>query len=150
MTIKEANEFVSNFHRHNKKVQGAKFAIGLIIDDDLIGVGIVGRPVARMLDDGYTAEVTRVCVVDNAPKGSVSKLYSQCWQICRKMGYNRVVTYTLKSESGASLRGAGWKIVGEVSPGNWNRNGRERKWDPIYGQLKFRWEMVENNRRSKT
>lgn len=72
ISLREANEFVENFHRHNKPTQGGKFAIGACFGGELVGVAIVGRPVARMLDDGVTAEVTRVCVVDHAPKNTCS------------------------------------------------------------------------------
>ena len=65
INLKEANLFVENFHRHNKKVQGAKFCLGASYNDKLVGVIIVGRPVARKLDDGFTAEVTRSCVLEN-------------------------------------------------------------------------------------
>lgn len=144
ISISEANEFVANFHRHNKPVQGAKFAIGASDGENLVGVAIVGRPVARRLDDGATAEVTRCCVLDDAPKGTPSFLYSRCWRIWAAMGGDRLITYTLQSESGASLRGAGWKIVGQT-PGfsegkGWTtRPGRE--WQPVVGQSKFRWEI---------
>jgi hypothetical protein len=146
MSLKEANNFVLNFHRHNKPVQGAKFAIGASDGEKLIGVAIVGRPVSRHLDNGYTAEVTRCCVLENAPKNACSFLYSKCWRIWCAMGGEKLITYTLQSESGASLRGAGWKIVGKtlgVSDGKgWtNRPGRE--WQPITGQEKFRWEFFK-------
>ena len=59
----------------------------------------------------------------------------QFHKVCKK----RMITYTLQSESGASLRGAGWKVLGEVKPQSWDRKGRQREWQPIYGQLKFRW-----------
>jgi hypothetical protein len=143
ISISEANKFVANFHRHNKPVQGAKFAIGASDGEKLIGVAIVGRPVSRHLDDGETAEVTRCCVLDDAPKGACSFLYSRCWRVWAAMGGSRLITYTLQSESGASLRGAGWKIVGQT-PGfsegkGWTtRPGRE--WQPVVGQSKFRWE----------
>lgn len=143
ISITEANKFVANFHRHNKPVQGAKFAIGASDGENLIGVAIVGRPVSRHLDDGETAEVTRCCVLDDAPKGACSFLYSRCWRVWAAMGGGNLITYTLQSESGASLRGAGWKIVGQT-PGfsegkGWTtRPGRE--WQPVVGQSKFRWE----------
>ena len=140
MTISEANEFVDNFHRHNKPTQGGRFAIGASVEEGLVWVPIVGRPVVRMLDDGRTAEVTRVCVVDHAPKNTCSFLYGRCWRIWQQMGGKRMVTYTLQEEAGSSLRGAGWKIVGETKPGGWDRQNRKRDWQPIYGQLKFRWE----------
>lgn len=141
----EANEFVANFHRHNKPVQGAKFAIGASDGERLVGVAIVGNPVSATLMDGYTVEVTRVCVLDDAPKNTCSFLYGRCWRIWQMMGGRRMVTYTLQSESGSSLRGAGWKIVGEVKPHDrWSekssRDGLKRDWQPIYGQMKFRWE----------
>lgn len=142
MTLREANQFVSNFHRHNNPTYGGKFAIGCSTGSQLIGVAIVGRPVARLLDDGYTAEVTRCCVVNDAPKGSCSFLYSRCWRIWSQMGGKKLITYTLQSESGSSLRGAGWKVVAQVKPGTWNRTGREREWQPIYGQEKIRWEIA--------
>ena len=144
MTIAEANLFVENFHRHNKPVQGAKFAIGASDGDRLVGVAIVGRPVSRMLDNGTTAEVTRCCVLDDAPKGTPSFLYSRCWKAWSALGGDRLITYTLQSESGASLRGAGWKVIAH-SPGakqgsGWeNRPGRE--WQTVVGQAKLRWEI---------
>jgi len=141
IALREANEFVRNFHRHNKPTQGGKFAIGALYDDELVGVAIVGRPVSATLDDGWTAEVTRVCVRDHAPRNACSFLYGRCWRIWQQMGGKRMVTYTLQTESGASLKGAGWQVMGEVKPHDrWTPKGGNRDWQPIYGQLKFRWE----------
>ena len=143
----EANDFVANFHRHNKPVQGAKFAIGASDGERLVGVAIAGNPVSATLMDGFTLEVTRVCVLDDAPKNTCSFLYGRCWRIWQQMGGRRMITYTLESEGGASLRGAGWKLVGKVEPHNrWaeksSRDHKSREWQPIYGQLKFRWEAA--------
>lgn len=139
--LREARTFVANFHRHNGAPAGGKFAIGASDGDRLIGVAIVSRPVGRRLDDGQTAEVIRVCVLDDAPKGSCSFLYARCWTAAKAMGYSRIVTYTLQSESGASLRGAGWRVLAELTardPSQWqNRPGRE--WQPVVGQAKLRW-----------
>jgi hypothetical protein len=143
ITIAEANEFVLNFHRHNKPVtQSVYWALGASDGQNLVGVGIVGRPVARLLCDGFTAEVRRVCVVDHAPKGTPSFLYALAWRIWAAMGGHKLVTYTLQSESGASMRGAGWRQVGaragRTDSGWNNRPGRD--WQPVVGQAKFRWE----------
>ena len=120
--LKEANDFVEQYHRHNKRTQGGRFAIGATTGEALVGIAIVGRPIARLLDDGYTAEVTRCCVLDESPKGTCSFLYGRCWRIWQQMGGIRMVTYTLQMESGSSLKGAGWKIVGENGiGGGWNR-----------------------------
>jgi hypothetical protein len=109
MTLTEAKEFVDNFHRHNKAPQGGVFAVGVSDGAALVGVAIVGRPVARMLDDGQTLEVTRCCVLDDAPRNACSFLYGRCWQAARALGWRKMVTYTLQSESGASLRGRLWR-----------------------------------------
>lgn len=142
MTLTEAREFVSNFHRHNKAPQGGLYAVGVSDGTQLVGVCIVGRPVARFLDNGETVEVTRCCVKDDAPKGSCSFLYARAWQAAKALGWRKLITYTLQSESGASLRGAGWKVVAELSgsdPKRWqSRVGRE--WQSVVGQSKFRWE----------
>ena len=103
----EAAEFVGNFHRHNKPPVGSVFCVGASNGTRLVGVAIVGRPVARNLDDGRTLEVTRCCVIDDAPKGSCSFLYARCWQAAKALGWQKLITYTLQSESGASLRGGG-------------------------------------------
>ena len=143
-TMAEAREFVGNFHRHNKPPLGGVFSVGVSDGDRLVGVAIAGRPVARMLDNGETLEVTRVCVLDDAPKGACSFLYARCWQAARALGWRRMLTYTLQAESGASLRGAGWRVVAELAsnrPSMWQtRPGRE--WQSVVGQAKFRWEAV--------
>lgn len=140
--LSEAVEFVANFHRHNKPPAGGLFAVGCSDGNTLVGVAIVSRPVARMLDNGETAEVTRCCVLDDAPKGTCSFLYARCWQAAKALGWRKLITYTLQSESGASLRGAGWKVVAELdknNPDRWlSRPGRE--WQSVVGQAKFRWE----------
>lgn len=139
--MRDANKFVGDHHRHNKPTQGGKFAIGAIADEELVGVAIVGRPVARLLQDGLTAEITRLCTKSDAPKNTCSFLYGRCWRIWQQMGGKKMITYTLQSESGSSLKGAGWKILGEVEPQTWDRgrSGRYRDYEPVYGQLKFRW-----------
>lgn len=139
----EANDFIRNFHRHNGAVTGHVLCLGVSDGSRLVGVGIAGRPVARGLCDGGTLEVTRCCVLDDAPKGSCSFLYARLWAAAKAIGYTRMVTYTLQAEGGASLRGAGWRIVAELKPrapaSGWtNRPGRD--WIPVTGQAKFRWE----------
>jgi hypothetical protein len=144
LTLADANAFVTEHHRHNKKVQGHKFSIGCVVDDELVGVAIIGRPVARKLDDGLTCEVTRLCVNENAPRNVCSFLYRCAWRAWNAMGGQRLVTYTLDSESGASLRGANFKLVG-ISPA-W-KEGKgwttrvNRVWQPVHKDGKLRWEI---------
>ena len=142
LDLSEANDFVRSFHRHNKPTQGGKFAIGLSSESGLCGVAIVGRPIARLLSDDFTAEVLRLCVHDDAPRNACSKLYAAAWRACKAMGYKKLITYTLQTESGDSLRGAGFTIVAESkNTGKGWTNRPNRNWQPVYGQLKFRWEL---------
>ena len=145
LTLADANAFVTQHHRHNKKVQGHKFSIGAVSKNCLVGVAIVGRPVARKLDDGVTMEVTRLCVIDGSQKGTCSFLYRASWRIWSAMGGERLVTYTLQSESGSSLRGAGFKQIA-VSP-SWSEGKgwttrSNRVWQPVHSEGKLRWEVV--------
>ena len=140
ITITEANDFVAEHHRHSKKTQGGRFAIGAIYNGQLVAVAIVARPVARRADDRYTAEVRRLCACPDAPKNTCSFLYARCWRIWQQMGGTRMITFTLQSESGSSLRGAGWKITGENKAQTWDVPSRSREPQEVYYQDKFRWE----------
>lgn len=140
LTIAEANAFVRAHHRHHGPVLSGKFAIGLNNGAKVVGVSIVGRPVARLLDDGFTAEVTRLCVADGF-KNACSMLYAASWRAARAMGYRKLITYILKSESGASLSGAGWKCVGEVRGKTWHTPSRPRV-DKSPRQSKLRFEAT--------
>lgn len=141
--LSEANDFVASFHRHNKPVTGHRFSIGASDGVRLWGVCIVGRPVSRGIQaQGYTAEVLRCCVEEGAPLGCCSFLYAAAWRAWRAMGGERLITYTLVTEGGASLRGAGWRVVAERAPREpkqWqSRAGRA--WQPVVGQAKLVWE----------
>ena len=150
MTLREANDFVVNFHRHNTRTarNGGKFAIGASYNGQLVGIAIVGNPISATFMDGFTAEILRTCTRPDAPRNTNSFLYGACWRVWRAMGGMKLITYTLQTESGASLRGAGWKICGEVKPTEkgWRKNDHlSRIWQPVMGQLKFRWEKEEQS-----
>lgn len=137
ITLAEANEFVRQHHRNHAPVVGHKFSIAVSEGDIVRGVAIVGRPVARMLDNGWTLEVNRVCT--DGAKNACSMLYGAAWRAAKAMGYKRIVTYTLPSEGGASLKAAGWHCVGAAGGGNWNVKSRPRI-DTEHQQMKLRWE----------
>ena len=137
ITHKAAKAFVRETHRHLKPPVGAVFVLSVVDDDDIVrGVAIVGRPVARMLDDGVTLEVTRLAT--DGAKNACSMLYGAAVRIARSMGYSRVITYTLPEEGGASLRASGWVDDGRAGGGNWGRTSRERA-DAERPDVKTRW-----------
>ena len=140
ITIREAQRFVAMFHRHHKPPCGAKFAIAVAEAENIVGVVLVGRPVSRMLDDGWTLEVTRTCTT--GARNANSMLYGAAWRTAHAMGYRQLITYTLAEESGASLRSAGWKCLGKAGGGTWNRKQRPRV-DEHPTQEKLRWQVAD-------
>lgn len=145
LTLAQANALVEQLHRHHKPIQGHRFSIGLERNGVLVGAAIVGRPVARMIDAYMVAEVTRL--VTDGSANACSALYGACAKIAREMGFDRIQTYILDSESGVSLRAAGWRAVATTSRGgDWNHStanrGTRRTDQPM--TPKVRWERVFN------
>jgi hypothetical protein len=142
ITLTDAAAFVKQKHRHHKPPQGGLFAVACAVDgsEEPCGVAIVGRPVARMSDDGWTAEVTRLCT-DGTPN-ACSMLYRAAWRAARSLGYRRLITYTLAEEGGASLRASGFTLLGEAGGGSWSRGNRPRV-DKHPTQGKLKWELSD-------
>lgn len=134
--LRAANDYVATTHRHSKPVRGQKFATS-VVNGQLCGVAIAGRPVARGLDDGTTIEILRVCT--DGTRNACSMLYGACCRAAAGMGYSLAVTYTLKSEGGASLRAAGFRPVAEVQDRQWDCASRPREQRDLIGD-KVRWE----------
>jgi hypothetical protein len=139
ITLREANRFVEQHHRHHQPSRGCRFCVAVAKSGEVVGVAIITRPVARRLDDGWTAEVSRVAT--DGTRNACSKLYGAAWRAARSLGFRRLITYTLPEEGGASLRGAGWRCVGEAGGGSWSRRDRPRvDLHPL--QQKLRWEAL--------
>lgn len=137
-TLKEANAYVARHHRHHKPVVGHKFSVGVSEGAKIVGVAIVGRPVSRYLDDGWTLEVTRLCT--DGTRNACSMLYAAAWRAARAMGYRKLITYILDSEPGTSLRAAGWQCMGQAGGLRWT--GKRRPEVDLYpAQLKRRYEI---------
>jgi hypothetical protein len=139
----EANAFVAEHHRHHRPMPGAKFQLGVEDEGKLVGVAMVGRPVARNFDDGLTLEVNRTCT--DGTKNVNSMLYGAAWRAAKALGYRRLITYTQAGESGASLRGAGWRVVAERPVrGDWSHHSvaRPRYHRSTGGVQRTLWEAV--------
>lgn len=123
--LADANRFVAATHRHHGPVVGHKFSLGVMDEfPSLRGVAIVGRPVARGRQDGWTLEVVRLAT--DGCENACSALYAAAWRATRALGYRRLGTYTLVTEPGTSLVAAGWKVVGEVKGRSWDTPSRPR------------------------
>lgn len=135
-----AAAFVREHHRHNATPPpGWKFGVGVAAGDQLVGIAMVGRPVSRHLDDGLTLEVNRCCT-DGHPNAN-SMLYGAAWRAAKALGYRRLVTYTLASEGGASLRASGWRVLYSTPGGSWSRQSRPREDKHTLGQ-RLLWEAL--------
>jgi hypothetical protein len=154
LTLKEANSLVAELHRHHKPAQGHRFSIGAQLDDGtLVGAIIVGRPVARAVDQYRVAEVTRL--VTDGTKNACSFLYARAAQAAKAMGFDSIQTYTLASEPGASLRAAGWDCEGSPRPNGRGWNSRDGRRTDQPTETKIRWRKTlggtngqeENHRR---
>lgn len=136
-TISEAREFIARHHRHHRPPVGGLFAVAVAVGADVVGVAIVGRPVARGAQDGWTAELTRMAT--DGTRNACSMLYGAAWRAARALGWVRLITYTLPEEGGASLRAAGWRCIGEAGGGSWSCPSRPRV-DMHPTQVKMKWE----------
>ncbi len=124
-SLDQANTFVRLHHRHHKPVVGHKFSIAVVDESNAVrGVAIIGRPVSRRRDDGWTLEVARLAT-DGYPN-ACSALYAASWRAVKAMGYRRLGTYILASEPGTSLTAAGWNCVGETPGRSWSVPSRPR------------------------
>jgi len=135
ISYRTASEYINKYHRHHKAPQGQKFAIGIYQDDVLHGVATAGRPVSRKLDDGTTCEITRVCT--DGTNNACSMLYGACCRIDKAMGYSRIITYTLISENGASLKASNFTNDGEAGGTHWT--GERDRGQQIPNEMKTRW-----------
>jgi hypothetical protein len=140
--LKVAKWFVADHHRHHAPPEGMLFAVGVADQPGILrGVAITGRPVARYLDNGQTAEVTRLATDGTRNAGSM--LYAASWRAASAMGYTRLITYTQLGESGASLRAAGFRTVGErPAHDGWDRPSRPRDDKGSSGMPRTLWEAA--------
>lgn len=138
ISFREACEFVRLHHRHHAAPVGWKFGVAINDDEKVVGVAMVGRPVARHLDDGRTVEMTRLCT--DGTKHAASMLAGAVRRASLALGYDRCITYILDSEAGTSLKAAGWKRVRLAGGGSWSRPSRPRVDTHPTGQ-KVLWEV---------
>ena len=154
-----AKEYVTAEHRHHGASVQARFSLAAIDEGGNVrGVVMVGRPVARMLDDGWTLEVNRLAT-DGAPN-ACSLLYGAARRVAKEMGYAKLVTYIREDEPGTSLRASGWVSEGPIRARSWNMPGRPRtdkteivrrtRWSVMLGATKtdIRWPLIASDQAS--
>lgn len=138
VTLKEAQAFVGELHRHHKAPVGHRFSIGCEQAGNLVGVATIGRPVAPKTEQYKIAEVTRLCT--DGSKNACSFLYALAARICRDMGFTRIQTFILPTESGVSLRAAGWVFDGESNDAGkkgWQSRAKRRTDQPAMRKHRY-------------
>lgn len=143
VSFADACAFVADHHRHHKPPIGHKFSLGVADDGSLVGVAIVGRPVSRVIQaEGGTLEVLRTAT--DGTRNANSMLYGSAWQATKALGYHRLITYTQEGESGASLRAAGFRVIGQRPPRKgWDTPPRARTGKGTDGVARQLWERGE-------
>ncbi|MYS36687.1 hypothetical protein K388_02696 [Streptomyces sp. KhCrAH-43] len=139
-------DFVRVWHRHHPPPAGQVFAVGAADEDGILPVAIVGRPVARHYDNGATLEVTRTAT--DGTRNANSLLLGAVWRAAKALGYTRLITFTQAGESGASLRGAGWRLIAErPARTGWHTPSRPRPGRGNDRIARFLWEAPEPHHR---
>ena len=135
-TLKEANAFVGELHRHHGEVVGCRFSFGAEVEGKLVGAVIVGRPVAPKTEQYKVAEVTRLCT--DGTMNACSFLYGAAARICKIMGFKRIQTFILPTETGVSLKAAGWRFDGVCHSSKQGFKSRAGRKSDYHGP-KHRW-----------
>lgn len=145
LELAEANAFVKKVHRHHGPVVGHKFSLGAVRNGTVVGACIVGRPTSRHRDDGLSLEVTRLAT--DGTRNACSFLYGAAARACFALGYKRIGTYILASENGATLRAAGWRLIGETPGRSWSVPSRPRvDKHPLQKKLLFETDLYRSGR----
>lgn len=137
ITLRQASDFIDKYHRHHRATVGHKFSIGLFEGEKMIGCAVCGRPVSRHFDNGLICEINRLCT--NGTRNACSMLYGACCRVAKEMGYKKIITYTLASENGASLKASNFICELEGKAGGIKWTGVRDKGQDIPAEMKTRW-----------
>ena len=136
--LRIARAFIRQHHRRLKSLQGAIFVVGCFEAGRLCGVATGGRPQARVQDNGYDIEITRVAT--DGTKNACSALHGRCRRVAQAFGFRVIRSKTLLEEMGASMRASGFEEDGLTDGGEWSRPGRQR--ETVNASQKRRWVKV--------
>ena len=125
-----ARRFIADHHAHCAAPVAWRFHVAVFNGRTMIGVAVVGNPVARALSGRDILEVNRLCVRRDTPSAlrwnAASMLYGWCAREAERRGWQKVITYTRADEPGTSLIAAGWIREGRVRGRGWHSTVRHR------------------------
>lgn len=135
-TVKAAQKWVKEWHRHLPRIQGGMFAVRVVGEErECLGVGIAGHPSRVWLQSGRIV-ISRVATPGT--ENACSMIYGALCRAAKALGYREAWTYTLADEPGTSLRAAGFEDMGLTDGGEWDRPSRKRK-PAVKSEPKRRW-----------
>lgn len=125
-----ARAFVAHHHAHCRPPVTWRFQTAVYNGRTLLGVALVGNPVARALNRRGIVEVNRLCIRRDTPEAlrwnAASMLYGWCAREAARLGWRKIITYTRADEPGTSLVAAGWTRDGPVRGRGWHSARRAR------------------------
>lgn len=145
VTRTDAQAAVRNWHSHHKPHLGELWAVGAFVDGEMVGVVVVGRPVAPVLQAQGCLEVTRLAV--NGYRNAASRLLGAAWGAAKAMGCRRLISYTRIDEEGTCYHAAGWRQTATVKGRGWTSGNKSDRWLPGFYQPtteiidRVRWEI---------
>ncbi|MFK4046384.1 Hypothetical protein HVIM_03893 (plasmid) [Roseomonas mucosa] len=151
VSFAHAADFVRRHHAHNAAPTAWRYGAAITNGVSLLGVVMVGNPVARGLMGRGTVEVNRLCIRRDVPRvlawNACSQLYGWAAREAEARGFERIVTYTRVDEEGGSLRACGWIREAHVRGRLWNSPMRART-DRASLIDKHRWSRALKPRRA--
>ena len=145
--LRDAAAFIREHHRHHRPPQGHRFSLKLVDEERIVGVVVVGRPVAKAYDPSETVEITRLCT--DGTRNACSRLIGAAKRAARALGYQRMISYTLTDEPGCSWAAAGMEQTGTVEGKPWTGGygtpdlfGRKQRKNAHPLTDKRRWEIA--------
>lgn len=122
--------FIDRHHAHCGVSVTWRFHNAVFNGPTLIGVAVVGNPVAPALMGRDILEVNRLCVRRDTPPAlgwnAASMLYGWCAREAERRGWKKIITYTRADEPGTSLVAAGWTWETTVRGRGWHSARRSR------------------------
>ena len=125
-----ARSFVRRHHAHCNPPVTWRFGQSVFNGHTMLGVIMVGNPVAAALNGRGMLEVNRLCIRRDLPRAlawnAASMLYGWGAREAERRGWMHIVTYTRADEDGTSLRAAGWVEESRVRGRGWHSSRRRR------------------------
>lgn len=115
LTLAQANSFAAKQRENYRPFRGRRFAIGCAMDEKLVGIVILGKPVDEALDDGLTLAVNYIHATGG--RTAYGMLYGAAARAAKALGYCRIIAFLPENISSSGLRAAGWKCAGPVESG---------------------------------